>query len=157
MEVVETPTFWCPHVDRAVCTNFSPQTVQLRPSESREIFFFSFVLSPFPFLSLYGLFFFFSLFSFLFSFFSFLFAFLCFISFLISFLLSFSLLLWSFSPIWIVIDRMGQEKEVSFSFPQAKCVALKFPSLFLISLFPFYDIITYKAKCEPWDSFPTHG
>ena len=152
MEFVKTPTFWCPHVYCAACTNFSPRTVELRLSESWEIFPFPFPLSPFPFSFLYELFFFlFSLFSFL------IFSFLSFFSFIISFPLSFSLLLWYFSPIWMVIDRMGQEEEVSFSFPQAKCVALKFPSLFLISLFPFYDIITHMAQCEPWDSFPTHG
>ena len=56
MEVVETPTFWCPHVDRATCTNFSPRTIELRPSESREILHFPFLISPFPFFSLYALF-----------------------------------------------------------------------------------------------------
>ena len=47
MEFVETPSFWCPHIDHAACTNFSLRTVELRPSESREILNFSFLLSPF--------------------------------------------------------------------------------------------------------------
>ena len=66
MEVVETPTFWCPHVDCAACTNFSPRIVELRPSESQEILPFPFLLSPFPFFSLYALFSFLFLSSFLF-------------------------------------------------------------------------------------------
>ena len=51
MEFVETPTFWCPHVDRTACTNFSPRTVELRPFESREIFPFPspFLIFLFPF------------------------------------------------------------------------------------------------------------
>ena len=52
MEFVETPTFWCPHVDRAACTNFSPRTVELRPPESQEIL--SFPFSPFLFLFLFS-------------------------------------------------------------------------------------------------------
>ena len=47
MEFVEIPSFWCPHIDRAACTNFSLRTVELRPSESRKILNFSFLLSPF--------------------------------------------------------------------------------------------------------------
>ena len=47
MKFVETPSFWCPHIDRAACTNFSLRTVELRPSESREILNFSFLLSLF--------------------------------------------------------------------------------------------------------------
>ena len=48
MEFVKTPTFWCPHVDQAACTNFSLRTVKLRPLKSREIFPFPFLLSHFP-------------------------------------------------------------------------------------------------------------
>ena len=51
----------------------------------------------------------------------------------------------------------GQKKEISSPFPQVSCVAINFPYLFLISLFPFYDIINHMASCEPWDSFPTHA
>ena len=88
-EFFETPTFWCHHVDRAACTNFSPRTVELRQPESREIFPFPFS----PFLS----------FSFSFSSFPLLFPFLplrivfpslfVFFLFLFSFLLSFLLLI----------------------------------------------------------------
>ena len=81
LEFVETPTFWCPHVDPTACTNFSPRTVERRPPETRKIFLFPFLLSPFPSFSLYE---FFSFCSF-FPLFSFLFAFLFFFSFLISF------------------------------------------------------------------------
>ena len=50
MDFVETPSFWCPHVGRFVCTNFSTRTVELRPSERREIFnFLSLLFIPFPF------------------------------------------------------------------------------------------------------------
>ena len=104
------------------CTNFSPRIVELRLPGSREIF--PFLFSPFLSFSLFFLFshflsfflfFLYELFFFLFlpPFFSFLFAFLFFFSFLISFLLSFSFLLWSFSPIWMSIDRMGQKEEIS--------------------------------------------
>ena len=62
MEFVETPTFRCPHVDRATCNNFSTRTVELRSSKRREILHFSFSLSfPFfffvsPFLSFFPFF-----------------------------------------------------------------------------------------------------
>ena len=131
MEVVETPTFWCPHVERVACTNFSPRIVELRPPESREIFHFPFLLSPFSFISLYELFYFiFLCFLFLLSFFPFLFAYL--------FFFSFHLISLSFSPHFLFAFlshfdghcRMSQEKEISFSFPQTKLVALNF-SIFI--------------------------
>ena len=52
MEFVETPSFWCPHVGCAACTNFRTQTVELRPPENLEIFPFCFLLSHFPFFFL---------------------------------------------------------------------------------------------------------
>ena len=76
MEFVETPSFWCLHVDRAACTNLSTQTVELQPSKNWEILPFSFSLSfPFffffsPFLSFFP-FFLYEFFSFCFSIFSF--------------------------------------------------------------------------------------
>ena len=90
MEFVETPCFWCPHVDRVACTNFSTRTVEHRPSERREILPFSFSIS-FPFLFfLFSFPFFFSFLllrilfvHFLFLFGSFFFCFLCFLSFLL--------------------------------------------------------------------------
>ena len=79
---VETPTFWCLHVDPTACTNFSPQTVERRQPESREILIFPFLLSPFPPFPLYEPFPFLFLFSFPFFHFCF--------SILFSFLISFS-------------------------------------------------------------------
>ena len=82
-------------------------------------------------------------------------------SFFFSFLLShfpfifssFSLLLWSFSlPFWSN-HSFGQKEDISSPFPLTICVAIKFPSLFLISLFPFYDIIYHMAQYGPWNSF----
>ena len=77
----------------------------------------------------------------------FLFSFLLFFSFF-SFLISFSfhsLLIFSsplviFSPFWS-IDRMGQKEETSFSFPQAKCMAIIIPSFFFYFIISLYDII----------------
>ena len=156
MEFVETPTFWCPHVDRAACTNFNLHTVKLRPPESREIFPFPFLLSHFPSFSLYELFSFLFLSSF--PFYPFCFSILFLFSHLIS--LSFSplflLSLCIFSSFWST-PLIRSKEEISSPFPLTIYVAIKFPSLFLISLFPFYDIINYMAQCEPWDSFPTHG
>ena len=127
MEFVKTPSFWCPHIDRAVCTNFSTRTVKLRPSEHQEILPFSF---SFPFLfsvlffrfflsSLYEFFLFFlclrilfvlSLFPFL-SFLAFLFlnisSHFIFSSFLFLVLFfSYSLFFGIFSPLWGILDRM---------------------------------------------------
>ena len=160
MEVVETPTFWCPHVERAACTNFSPRTVELRPPESREIF--PFLFSSFSFslpFSLRTVFFFF-LFFFFFSFPSFL-SFLLFFSF--SHFISFP---FHFLPHFLShLDghcRMVQEKEIPFSLPQSKCMAIIIPSLFLISLFLFMTSSTtwlnmshgihfpHMANCEPF-------
>ena len=69
--------------------------------------------------------------------FSFLFAFLSFFSHFSSHLSftfsSFSLLLWSFSlPFWSN-HSFGQKEKISSPFPLTICVAIKFPSLFLIS------------------------
>ena len=47
---------------------------------------------------------------------------------------------------------MGQNEEVSSPLPQAKCVAIPFPFLFFYFIIPLYDIITYMAQCEPWNS-----
>ena len=82
-------------------------------------------------------------------------------SFFFSFLLShfpfifssFSLLLWSFSlPFWSN-HSFDQKEEISSPFPQTILVALIFPHLFLISLFPFYDIINHMAQYGQWNSF----
>ena len=134
MEFVETPSFWCPHVDRAACNNFSTRTVELRPSERREILPF-FFFSPFLFF-----FFSFSTNSFIFFFASF-FLFpltqrILFDSYLISFFLlifSFSFLSSLFGSSWTGWSR----EEASSPFPHATCVVLNFPSFFLIPLFPF--------------------
>ena len=131
MEFVETPTFWYSHVDRAACTNFSLRTIELRPSESREILPFPFSLSfPFPFLSLRTVSFLFVFFPLFLLFFPFLFLFshLIFSSFL--FLFSFGI----FSPISIIIDRMGQRRKLPLHcLAHTICVVHTFPSIFLIS------------------------
>ena len=90
-------------------------------------------------------------------FFSFLFAYL--FLFLISHLTSLSLsphFLFSFShflSLFGATTHSVKKEKISSRFPLTICVAIKFPSLFLISLFPFYDIINQMAQCEPWDSF----
>ena len=143
MEFVETPSFWCPHVDRAACNNFRTRTVELQPSENRAIFPFPFLL---PFLSL-----FFSPFlstnSFpLVSFFPFLFAFLFFLylsfhflltSFSHSFLLTFSSLLHFLSSLWSNIDRMGQRRKFPPHFLMPFNVVLNFLPFSFISYFLF--------------------
>ena len=154
MEFVETTTFWCPHVDRAACTNFNPRTVELRPPENREIFPFPFLLSSFPSFSLYESFFLFFLFLSSFPFFSFLFLFSHLIS--LSFSPYFSFL-FAFSPPFWSTPLIRSKEEISSPFPLTICVALNFPSLFPYFFISFYDIVTYMAQCEPWDSFPTHG
>ena len=133
MEVVETPTFWCPHVEHAACTNFSPRTVKLRPPESREIFPFPFSSFSFSFLSPYE---FFSFLFFSFSpsllFFPFCFPFL----FLIFPLIPLSIsphFLFALSPPFWSTPHIRTKREISSPFLQTKCVALNFPSLFLIS------------------------
>ena len=158
LEFVETPTFCCPHVDPTACSNFSPRTVEPRPLESREIFLFPFLLSPFPPFSLY------ERFPFLFLFFLSFPSFLLFYSFLFSHLIfsSFSPFLWSFSlPFWSN-HSFGQKEEISSPFPQTKDVAITFPSLFPYFLNPLYDTITtwlnvshgihfpHMANCEPF-------
>ena len=87
MEFIETLSFLYPHIDRAACTNFSTRTVELRPSERREILPFPF---PFPFCFLFLLSFSMNSFSFPFSFFSFFLtnSFLFFCSFICFFLFS---------------------------------------------------------------------
>ena len=158
MEFVETLIFWCPHVDRAMCNNFSTRTVELRPSEGREIlpfpFFFSF---PFffptnPFLFAY-FFLFFPFFAFLLSF-----SFLSTNSFLFAFL--FSLLIFSFllefSPIFRASLTGWSREEASSPFLHATCVVLNFPSFFLIPLFSFiassimWLIVSHTFKCTTW-------
>ena len=155
MEFVQTPTFWCPHIDRAACTNFNPRTVEFRPPENLEIFPFPFLLSPFPSFSLYESFFLLFFCSFP-PFLSFLFFFSFLISFPFHFLLIFSFLFAFFPPFWST-PLIRSKEEISSPFPLTICVALNFPSLFPYFFISFYDIITYMAQCEPWDSFPTHG
>ena len=172
MEFVETPSFWYPHVDRAACTNFSTRTVELRPSERREIlpflslisfpFPFSFLLSfpfSFPFLHEFFLFFSFSH-PFFFSFFSSHFIFS-------SFLFSHSLLLiFLFLFLFrITIDRMVKGGNfLPFSFKPLVWWTI----FFLISLFPFissshmwliasHGIMQHMAQCEPFLSSEPHG
>ena len=147
MKFVETPSFWCPHVDRAACNNFSTRTVKLRSSERREIlpFFFSYFLSilrtPFYFFVF-------------FVFFPFLLFFIPFSHFIFSFLLlilffSFSLLFWHFLlPFGAYLTEWSRE-ETSSPFPHATCAVHDFRPYFLISLFPFYCIILHVANYEP--------
>ena len=134
MEFDETPSFWCPHVDRAACNNFSTRTVELRPSERREIHLF-FFFSPFLFFFFLS----FSTNSFIFLLLSSFFLlpnelFLVPISFLFFLLIfSFSFLSSHFGSSWTGWSR----EEASSPFPHATCVVLNFPSFFLIPLFPF--------------------
>ena len=163
MEVFEIPTFWCPHVERATCTNFSPRTVELRPPESREIFPFPFPSFSFSFLSPYEFFSF--LFVFFFSFSSFLrilFLSIYFLLFLISHLISLS-----FSPHFLLSlcislpfrwalpygSREGNSLLPSSIQMHGYHNSILIPYFFI----PLYDIIHYMAQYEPWDSFPTHG
>ena len=153
MKFVETPTFWCPHVDRAACTNFSPRTVELRPPESREILpfpfshFFSFLLFSFPllfpFLPLRILFV--SLFPFFFSFFSF--SHLIFPSFflLISFPFFFAFLFLSlFGSPWSIRSR--EEASSPFLMP------FVWPSFF----FPYFLISFFMTSYPTWLNM-SHG
>ena len=123
MEFVETPTFWCPHVDRAACNNFSTWIVELRPSERLEIlhFFFSFSLSfPFPFLfyelffpwTVFFLFSFFISFFFFFSFFSFSHLIFPSLLFFVLIFFSFSLLIFFFSPFLDHHGAFGQRRKL---------------------------------------------
>ena len=159
MEFVETPSFWCPHVDRTTCTNFSTRTVEFRPSEGREILPFSFSFS-FPFL-----FFFFSFSPFLFlrtlfflcfflSFLSFLLFFpltqrILFGSYLISLSHSFLLILSFLLAISLLFLEhnliIRQGRKFPSLFLQVICVVLDFLPFSFISYFPFYCIIPYMA------------
>ena len=98
---------------------------------------------------LYELFYSFLLFFPSFPSFLFLFYFLFFFSFLILFSLHFLFSFGIFSPIWIVIDRIGQEEEISSSFPHTTCVVHELSPYSLIYLFLFYDITFHVANCEP--------
>ena len=140
MEFVETPTFWCPHVDPAACTNFSPRTVELRSPESQEILPFPF--SPFlsfsfffsPFLSFF-LFFLYEFFLFLYFLFAFLsFPFLISFShhFFFSFLFLFSLLFF-FSPFLDHHGAFGQGRKLPLPFSCHLCG----PHFFFF-LFPYF-------------------
>ena len=158
MEFAETPSFWYLHVDRLACTNFSTRTVELRPSEHREILHFSFSSFIFFFRFFHFLR---TLFFLCFSFFSFIFAFLFFSFFLFSFLLpnefflvpiSFHFLLIYFSHSFllifsfilkislllrIAIDQIGLRRKLPPFFLQATCVVFDFPHFSFISLLPF--------------------
>ena len=146
MEFVETPSFWCPHVDRAACTNFSTQTVELRLSERQEILHFSFFPSFSPFLPTNS-------FLFLISFFSFLFAFLFFFS--TNSFSPFLFGLFSYPPIEIAIDRMSKE-ETSSPFPFCHmpfpCISFLFLYLFysFIASSPMWLIVSHTFKCTTW-------
>ena len=152
MEFVETPSFWCPHVDRAACTNFSLWTVELRPLKNREILPFSFSLSfPFPFLSLP----FFPTNCFSFPFFSFV------------FLFSFSFLLFFFSSHFLFISSPNflLSLGISLPFPSFLTIWVTEGNFLLIASyhlcgshisfhFPYFLILfiasnTYVAHCEP--------
>ena len=139
MEFIETPTFWCPHLDRAACTNFSSRTVELRPPESWEILHFPFShflsFSFSPFLSFF-LFFIYEFFLFLY----FLFAFLSFpflISFSHHFFFSFLFLflfVFFFSYFLDHHGAFGQGKKLP---PPFSCHLCGPNFFFLISLFLF--------------------
>ena len=58
-----------------------------------------------------------------------------------------------FSPPFWSTPHIRSKEEISSPFPLTICMAIKFPSLFLISLFPFYDIINHMAQYGPWNSF----
>ena len=159
MEFVETPNFWCLHIDRAACTNFSPRTIELRPSESREILPFPFLLSHFPFFSLYALFSFLFLSSF---FFSFLFAFLFFFSLLILFPFHFLLSLCIFSS--FLEHTTHPVKGGNFlPFSSNHLCGHQFSFFFFYFLFPFFMTSSptwlhvshgihfpHMANCEPF-------
>ena len=135
MEFVQTPSFWCPDVDRAACNNFSTRTVELRPSEHREIL---------PFFFLISFFFSFSTNSFIFFASFFLFPLtqpIVFGFYLISFFLlifSFSFLSSHFGSSWTGWSR----EEASSPFPHATCVVLYFPSFFLI---PYFLLLHHQS------------
>ena len=87
------------------------------------------------------------------------FLFLCFIlSFLLFFLFLFhflphfllslciSLLLFGAMTVWV------KRRKFPPLLPQAKCVSFPFSFIFFYFIIPLYDIITYMAQCEPWNS-----
>ena len=169
MEFVETLSFWCPHVDRATCNNFSTQTVGAPENPPFFLFFFPFLFFFFVSPSTNS-FSFLSFFSFLYSFFSFHFLlissshFSSFFSFafLISFLFFLSSSTNSFCSFWHFLLPFGSSltdwsrKEASFPFPHATCVVYVFPSLFLYFLIPFVTssimwlIVSHIFKCTTW-------
>ena len=153
MKFIETTNFWCPHVDRAACTNFSTRTVELRPSKHREILPFSSFLSIsffFPFLRtrFFPRTVFFLFLSFFFPFCFSLFSFSHLIShhfFSPSFLLIFSSF-WKFLLHFGAYLTEWSREEASSPFPHAICVTLNFPSFFF---YFFHCIIPHVANCEP--------
>ena len=165
MEFIETPSFWCPHVDRAACTNFSTRTVELQPSEHQEIllffpFPFPFIFlsfSPFlpflrtPFSFLYEFFSFFASFFLFFPFFIFSFFFSSFILLIFSFSFISSQFLFSFgifSSFFFIIDRLV--KGGSFlPFSSCHLCGPQFSFLFLNSIISFCCTINHVANCEP--------
>ena len=154
MEFVETPTFWCPHVDPTACTNFSTRTVERQPPETWEIFLFPFLPSPFPSFSLYGFFPFFFLLSFLFLPFCFS------ILFLFSHLISLSLSLHFLFSLFISLFQFGehlpsgQRRKLPPHFLKPKVWLSLFHIFLLFHNSPFMTSCTQVVHCEPWDSFP---
>ena len=57
-----------------------------------------------------------------------------------------SLLLFRALTVWV------KRRKFPPLLPQAKCVAIPFPFIFFYFIIPLYDIITYMAQCEPWNS-----
>ena len=125
-----------------------------RPKAGKSSLFL-FFLSPFPFLSLYELLFFFSFSLFSFSpfliFFPFCFSFLFLISSHFPFIFSpFSL---PFGWALTYGSREGNSLLPSSIQMHGYHNSILIPYFFI----PLYDIIHYMAQYEPWDSFPTHG
>ena len=158
MEVVETLTFWCPHVERAACTNFSPRTVELQPPESREIFPFPFSSFSFSFLSPY------EFFSFLFVFF---FSFSSFLSFSFSHFSShspFNFSPFSFCTFSSFLEHTTHQVQKGNFLPISsnQMCGPQFSIFIPYFIIPLYDIITtwlnmshgihfpHMANCEPF-------
>ena len=152
MEFVKTSSFWCPHIGRAACTNFSTRTVELRPSKRREILpfpSFSFLLSPltltlsFPSLSFFSFFFslrtVFPFCSFLpFFLFPFCFPFIFLFSHLIS--LSFYLLNWKFLSHFESLLTLWVKGGNFLPISSSLMCGHQFSFFLFYSFFPFYDI-----------------
>ena len=136
MEFVETPSFWCPHVGQAACTNFSLQTVELRPLESREIFPFHFFLSPFPFFTSLRTVFTFSL---LFSFLLFLLFFFPLLASYLIFPSHFLIFYFDISPFWST-PLIGSKEAISSPISSCHLCGPHFSFFFFYYLFLFYDI-----------------